>query len=339
MDALPAGLVRFILAPGDSWFGAVGSQHITPAMKRPLVPVALLYGAGLLLGNLGEAPLAGLFLAGFGFGVGALGWPRARLWLLAGLAVVCGWANLQSRTTAVSPQEARRLAGESPCLVTARGVLSGRPSARVLVREEQERWHTLALRELTALRLGHGDWRPARGAVQTTTPGVLPGALRDGQSVEVEGVLSAPAAPLAEGLFDYRLYLEQQGIYHQMKVSSTNFWRLYGAARPPTWTERFSLWAMPALERGLPERDEPLRLQWAMILGWKTALTDEVSEPFMRSGTMHIFVFRTTTPVPMLRFAPTSCVSKTFALVLSSIACPQRRANRCALPLRPQATA
>ena len=164
MDALPAGLVRFILAPGDSWFGAVGSQHITPAMKRPLVPVALLYGAGLLLGNLGEAPLAGLFLAGFGFGVGALGWPRARLWLLAGLAVVCGWANLQSRTTAVSPQEARRLAGESPCLVTARGVLSGRPSARVLVREEQERWHTLALLELTALRLGHGDWRPARGA-------------------------------------------------------------------------------------------------------------------------------------------------------------------------------
>jgi hypothetical protein len=26
-----------------------------------------------------------------------------------------------------------------------------------------------------------------------------------------------------------------------------------------------------------------------MTLGWKTSLTDEVSEPFMRSGTMHIF--------------------------------------------------
>jgi competence protein ComEC len=28
---------------------------------------------------------------------------------------------------------------------------------------------------------------------------------------------------------------------------------------------------------------------WAMTLGWKTALTNEVNEPFMRSGTMHIF--------------------------------------------------
>src|SRR5688572_30032220 len=26
-----------------------------------------------------------------------------------------------------------------------------------------------------------------------------------------------------------------------------------------------------------------------MLLGWQTALTAEVSEPFMRSGTMHIF--------------------------------------------------
>jgi predicted membrane metal-binding protein len=43
---------------------------------------------------------------------------------------------------------------------------------------------------------------------------------------------------------------------------------------------------------GLPEQDEALRLQWAMVLGWQTALTGEVAEPFMRSGTMHIFAIR-----------------------------------------------
>jgi ComEC/Rec2-related protein len=43
------------------------------------------------------------------------------------------------------------------------------------------------------------------------------------------------------------------------------------------------------LALGLPQEDEPLRLLWAMTLGWKTALSGEVSEPFMRSGTMHIF--------------------------------------------------
>jgi competence protein ComEC len=54
-------------------------------------------------------------------------------------------------------------------------------------------------------------------------------------------------------------------------------------------SERFRTWAQRTLARGLPEPDESLRLQWAMLLGWQTALTSEVSEPFMRSGTMHIF--------------------------------------------------
>jgi hypothetical protein len=40
------------------------------------------------------------------------------------------------------------------------------------------------------------------------------------------------------------------------------------------------------LERGLPREDESLRLLWAMALGWTTALTGEVSEPFMRTGTI-----------------------------------------------------
>src|SRR6185295_7198734 len=36
-------------------------------------------------------------------------------------------------------------------------------------------------------------------------------------------------------------------------------------------------------------QDESLRLLWAMTLGWKTGLTQEVAEPFMQSGTLHIF--------------------------------------------------
>src|SRR4029077_14672648 len=53
--------------------------------------------------------------------------------------------------------------------------------------------------------------------------------------------------------------------------------------------DRFGDWAKAALARGLPVEDEPLRLLWGMTLGWKTALTGEVTEPFMRTGTMHIF--------------------------------------------------
>src|SRR5207248_5664718 len=53
----------------------------------------------------------------------------------------------------------------------------------------------------------------------------------------------------------------------------------------PPLADRFINWAQGALALGLPEIDEPVRLLWAMALGWKTALTGEVSEPFMRSGT------------------------------------------------------
>jgi len=35
--------------------------------------------------------------------------------------------------------------------------------------------------------------------------------------------------------------------------------------------------------------DEPLRLLWAMTLGWRTAFTGDISELFLRSGTQHMF--------------------------------------------------
>src|SRR4029078_35911 len=57
----------------------------------------------------------------------------------------------------------------------------------------------------------------------------------------------------------------------------------------PPLSERFLAWAQRTLACGLPEQDESLELTWGMTLGSKTALTGEVSEPFMRSGTMHIF--------------------------------------------------
>jgi competence protein ComEC len=94
---------------------------------------------------------------------------------------------------------------------------------------------------------------------------------------------------VAPELFDYARYLALRGIYHELKVDSAGDWKISGAPAPPPMAEGFRSWAQRTLARGLPVEDEPLRLQWAMLLGWQTALTSEVSEPFMRSGTMHIF--------------------------------------------------
>ncbi len=91
-------------------------------------------------------------------------------------------------------------------------------------------------------------------------------------------------------LFDYKKFLSRQGIFFQLDAKYADDWQLLPEARTvPPLTQRFLAWSQKSLQRGLPEEDKSLRLLWAMTLGWRPALTDEVSEPFMRSGTMHIF--------------------------------------------------
>jgi len=53
----------------------------------------------------------------------------------------------------------------------------------------------------------------------------------------------------------------------------------------PPLADRFRDWARRALALGMPVEDESLRLEWALTLGWKTALTEEVSEPFVQAAT------------------------------------------------------
>ena len=260
-------------------------------MKRPLVPVALCYAAGLLLAEAFQPPLLVLFIIAFALLACTLVWSRARFLLLWPLVALVAWTNLVSRTAIVSPYDLRQVAGDRAAYVTVRGTLSETPSLRVFERDEQESFRSVA--EVSVIRLNGGtNWQPAAGHIIVTTPGELARDFFSGQPVEITGVLSPPPRPVAAGLFDYRAYLARQGIYYQFKASSTNEWRvvLPGLTAPP-FTDRFLAWARRTLARGLPAPpdDEPLRLMWAMTLGWKTALTNEVNEPFMRSGTMHIF--------------------------------------------------
>ena len=90
-------------------------------------------------------------------------------------------------------------------------------------------------------------------------------------------------------MFDYRAYLEQQGIYYQLQAASEQDWRVLPSPSKPPLADRFREWARQALALGLPAEDESLRLEWALTLGWKTALTEEVSEPFVQAATYHIF--------------------------------------------------
>ena len=192
-------------------------------------------------------------------------------------------------TAIVSPNDLRALLGDTNAIVTVRGTLIETPHWRITERDGRQTERSVAQVRVTALRRD-ANWRPAAGSMIVTTPGTLAASFFAGQPVEVTGVISRPAPPLAEGLFDYRHYLQTRGIFYQLKTSYTNGWQL-GAApliKPPL-TDRFLNWSQRTLALGLPGEDQPLRLLWAMTLGWRTALTADISEPFLRAGTMHLF--------------------------------------------------
>lgn len=261
------------------------------ALRHPFVPLALAYVFGVCLGWRWALPLPWLFTAAFLCTFAVICRPAWRGAMLWPLLVCLGWTNMAFRSAVVSPHDLRVLAVGKPELLVLRVRLTETPSFKVFVRDEQESWRSHVVVEVEALKR-HGEWQPANGLVAVVTPGVVATNYFTGRVVEMTGILRVPPGPPAADLFDYRAFLAWQGIHFQLHCADTNDWRLIDEASGPTappWTDRFLGWSQRVLARGLPVEDEELRLLWAMTLGWKTALTDEVSEPFMRSGTMHIF--------------------------------------------------
>jgi ComEC/Rec2-related protein len=258
-------------------------------MKRPLIAVVSFYATGLLLAEIFQPSPATLFALAFVLLALVLVLEKFRPWLIWPLLALAGWTNLASRTAIVSPNDLRALIGNDAAIVTVRGALIETPHLKIVERDEQETEHSLAKVRVIALRRGE-NWRLAAGSIIVTTPNPLAENFFAGQPVEISGVIARPPPPLADGLFDYREYLHTRGIYYQLKTESTNDWRL----RPPILlkpplTDCFLNWSKRTLALGLPVEDEPLRLLWAMTLGWRTAFTGDISEPFLRAGTMHLF--------------------------------------------------
>jgi competence protein ComEC len=260
-------------------------------MRRPLLSVALWFTGGILIAESVAAPVLWLFVVAAIAVALSVVWRRGRAWMLCLALVMAGWVNAAWRKEVLSADDLRVRTGETPRLAALRGRVVEPPVQRILEHEGETRWRTHAVVEVRALRQGD-DWQAAAGRVAVTLPGELPGEYAPGREVELFGLLRVPPGARAEGLFDYRAHLRRSGIHHELQTRSLADWRLAeagGAGGWNSWPERFTAWARRVLARGLPGEDEALRLTWAMTLGWRTALTDEVSAPFMRAGTMHIF--------------------------------------------------
>jgi ComEC/Rec2-related protein len=258
-------------------------------MKRPLGFVVACYATGLLLAEILRPPVIFLFAVSTSLLILSLVLPRFRPLLIWPLLAVFGWTNLTTRTAIISPDDLRNLIGNDAAIVTVRGTLIGTPHLKIVKQDDGQTEHSLAQVRVAEIR--HDDnWQSALGKIIVSTPSQLAPDFFAGQSVEISGVIAQPPPPLAEGLFDDRDYLQTRGIYYELKTSSTNDWRLLEPIlSTPPLTDRFLNWSKQTLALGLPVEDEPLRLLWAMTLGWRTAFTGDIGDPFLRAGTMHLF--------------------------------------------------
>jgi ComEC/Rec2-related protein len=258
-------------------------------MKRPLVAVVSCYATGLLLAEIFQPPPAALFAISFFILVLAVALEKFRPVLIWPLLALAGWTNLIFHTAVVSQDDLRALLGDKDAIVFVRGTLAETPHMKIVERDDRQTEHSLAQICITGLRRDE-NWQPALGKIIATTPSALPEIFFAGQNVEISGVIARPPPLLADGLFDYRDYLQTRGIFYELKTSSTNDWKiLEPRLTTPPLTDRFLNWSKRTLALGLPVEDEPLRLLWAMTLGWRTAFTGDIGEPFLRAGTMHLF--------------------------------------------------
>ena len=293
-------------------------------MKAPLISVALLYGAGVVLGHCVEAPLLPGFLVAGALALAACSLARWRALLLPAVVFLFGWLNMTTRTVVISPQDLRSLLQDHAEIISVRGRIASPPSERLFLRNGEESVHTLAEITVNAVRFQNGEWNHGFGHVMSRTSGALPPQFVTGQTVELSAVALVPPPPVIEGAFDYAQYLHSRGIYYELKVDSIHDWKRVGAPIPTPLARRFRNWAQDILARGLPEQDESLRLQWAMLLGWQTALTPEVSEPFMHSGTMHIFA------ISGLHIA---LIAGIFVVLLRALAVPRTACGLIVIPV------
>ena len=275
----------------------VGALY-SASMNRPLVGLAIAFCAGIALGEWMGLPLTLLWLVFASAWVVAVALVRHRFGNMAmHTAVLMG--GLLGHGLANSypqPHHLLRLISDRAQNVTSRAVITQEPVRTFYKRPrgEQEREYFFA--RVEAIDRGD-DWEHAAGdiVVWLDQP-PRDDQLRYGDRIEFNALLRRPLPPTNPGIFDYRTYLERHGLFYEARIHDAADVKLLGHEKQRVmdcgmWLQRRFL---ESTARGLETTrigDEPVivGLLRAMLVGFRPGLTNELAEPFMRTGTLHVF--------------------------------------------------
>ena len=213
----------------------------------------------------------------------------ARLLGIAVATLLLGWFLHHHHTTIRPPHDLRLLIGERSRLCEIEGAIVSRPQSRVSEAASSKRIQTQCDLKVSRICL-HSRWQTASGRIRVQVNAAPMAGVHWGQRIRLAGILAPPRQSLVEGQFDFRKILRYQGIHYVMTLRD---WNSKASILEPKTTRplpsRFQDWARQALTIGQPRKDEATQLIWAMVLGWRAGLTDELRKPFIQSGTFHVF--------------------------------------------------
>jgi competence protein ComEC len=263
-------------------------------MKRPLAGLVVTYAAGIWVGSLVGWPLPLLLLAAAGCLV--LFWFLRRTQfsrvILFTAVFVLGIAGYRQATTISSPIDITRQLDLRDQNATVQGVIvtdTGERDAAAGGTDSERVRFSVALRAVQR----NGQWVPATGTILVFVDDAREVApLRYGDLIHFSAVLRVPAPMRNPGAFDWRAWLERQGIHFTATIRRGDAVEVeaHDRGNPVMAT---AVWLSRYLERSLRLglEDEP-KLAGAlagMVIGERSEIPTETYKDFQRTGVFHVF--------------------------------------------------
>ncbi len=255
-------------------------------MKQPLLLPVVGVICGILAGNWIESPLYLLTFIPVVFVF--VKWFRQHLLTLC--LFFTSWANQDFHYYPNPISDLRAIFKDKAAIVTVRGKIDGLLSEKY-IKSSTDKISTKFNLECSEICFDKtNQWIKVNGKVLVFVNSRLSEDYFDGQFIEAKGIIKPPLKERIFGLFNYRKYLWNKYIYYIFQIDSTNELKIVSYSdNKPSLTFRFGKWATQTLRRGLPDESRDSDIRQAMMFGWKSLLKQDISDNFIRSGTMHLF--------------------------------------------------
>ena len=267
-----------------------------PVRVAPLMPLAIAVVAGIILDRY-ASPFGTMIWLSIAVTAGALGLVTVRSTWIGSLAILLSWAALAGawhhyRWTDFDNDDLARGMTEAPEPAWLRGVLRDVMGFRPAV-SAHDPGTTRAVLEISAISTANG-WLAASGRAMLTVLGDR-SDLMPGDAVEAAGTLALVGPALNPGEFDYRAYLQAQGIRLRLGVDDPSaVWPDFNAPQRhhplrwliPHWLGKARAWSQNQLARQVDPAALPLAA--ALLLGRREGVDPEVNDAFARTGTTHL---------------------------------------------------